>query len=317
MKIAYLSTMKLAGTVNFENSLARLGYHSTPGLEVVVLGQGEEFKGWRYRMQKYVDFCESVDPNEIVMLTDADDVIFCNDAQELENVFRRFQKPVVITAQPGPNLHNIQCYPALNYISEYPESAPFEINGGGVMGYAAALAEVYRWGLQSGHTDDQRMLGQYVNEHVSLCALDIDAQIFCIISQSYDTDIKWENGRAVSVVRSIRPQIQSRPYLFHFAFYFADDFFLSLWRGKHVDNAVYADITKQVVGPADYVKPHVYSYGFYMASSIFGGILIVSLVLGFLFMILGSTYIHKYRMLRKRHLAESEKKLDESHSIPV
>jgi len=299
-----LSTSKHAGTINFENTLNNLGYYNHPLVEIVPLGRGEKFTGWKYRMKKYFEYCKSLPANEIVLLTDADDVLFCRKFDGLIETFEKHQKPIIIGAQFGLNRESPLVYPIFSYIKQHPEAEGFEVNGGGLIGYASSIAALYAWALSHPFTDDQRMLGAYLNSHVENIYLDINSDIFYLL-HAYDktSEVTWTHGSPQEVKSIVRTgnflhttPLTCRPYLIHFASQFYNPTWLSVLFGKSVQHADYEQIAKQLLNH-EYVQHHYSSTAFFQIAEIWWTTIACMLIFTIAFGVILILFIRKRKRI--------------------
>lgn len=82
------------GLTNFENSLKQNGYNYE------ILGKGEKWGGWDYRTKKYLSKLKTLDPELIVVLWDATDMLFVQHKDVLLQKFLNgYDGKVVIGAE--------------------------------------------------------------------------------------------------------------------------------------------------------------------------------------------------------------------------
>ena len=85
-----------------------------------------------------LDYLKSIDPNEIVLITDAHDVIFCCSVDEIESKFKSLNAPIVHSGEAT-------LYPGESTIyGKYPDgpAGTRYINAGGTIAYAGKLLEM-------------------------------------------------------------------------------------------------------------------------------------------------------------------------------
>jgi len=130
-------------------------------LPVKVLGMGEEWKGgdmansvgggqkvlmMRQALESYKD-----DPEMIILFTDAYDVLFNANRQQILEQFNKFNARVVFSAEGF-------CWPDAHLASEYPEVERGKryLNSGLFMGYAPELWQILNSSEIANDDDDQR-----------------------------------------------------------------------------------------------------------------------------------------------------------------
>ncbi len=162
------------GLVNFKNSISKhLGW------TYKVIGMGTKWEGWMTRMKAYHSYLSRLPPDEIVVLSDAYDVLCINNGGlRFKELFLSLNKPIVIGAETGCSFN---CFPPQKYWDEVklnPNNKRRYVNGGLIAGYAGELAKMWAWCIERKFDDDQVGLGQFVNEFPSQVHLDIDSKLF-------------------------------------------------------------------------------------------------------------------------------------------
>jgi len=213
--VAYCATKKEAGTVNFEESLNTFGYKGKR------LGSGLPWKGWVMRMKLYVEYLETLDARQIVVLSDADDVLACRRPDGLHQKFVALGSDMVVGAEVACGGHN--CLP-LGQFWKYqkekngiqPELKYSHANGGSVMGRAGALLHAYNWILDHKFQDDQLGLCAYINHFPQNVALDVKNEIFFVAGASVSHSIDEQTESSISIHEFPNKQ-HIEPYFVHFA----------------------------------------------------------------------------------------------------
>ena len=253
MVVGYVSTNRSrnAGTQNFENSVARFGYDKI----ATRIGGDQKWRGWRHRMELYRDFCaDKVDDDVWILLTDADDVIFvCPlDVERVVERIESFGKSLVFTAEQGPCFSS-NCHTIGNYwknIEPDVKTTNKFVNGGTVIGTPAALVEMFRWGLDRGFKDDQKMMGAYVDEFYDKVALDHSGVICYCVERDVMPKVVWdESQNFVQAVEHQTNQTRTSPILMHFAWHYNDYQIHLLTMGKKRPGvSLYNDLQFRILG---------------------------------------------------------------------
>lgn len=179
-----LTVLLMATSANhpgFANAVESLTKH---GQRHRILEMGETWKGWPHRMRAYRDACNEIAAKEgreaIVVCMDAYDALCVRtvDASFFES-FYRLKKPVVMSLERacGGNCLSIRDW-WRNEGKLYAAKPPSDryVNGGLLMGYAWALAEVYSWMLNNGAKDDQIGLAKWALGHRDRWAPDVGGE---------------------------------------------------------------------------------------------------------------------------------------------
>jgi len=70
-------------------------------IELIVLGLGEKWTGFTMRFKLWLQYLNTLDDNEVVMINDAYDVIIIENKEQILEKFKTFKKPVVFGNQCG------------------------------------------------------------------------------------------------------------------------------------------------------------------------------------------------------------------------
>lgn len=155
----------------------------------MIVGAGDAWDGWKTRMTKYCEVLSTLDPNKIVIMTDARDV-FCTrcPAKFLQN-FKKYNKKIIVSMElfcEGDTKYDPnKSYWQVTWIENYWKMYNIDhdkihrkfVNNGLVAGYVGELIKFYTWSIDNGYTDDQKALGAYVNQFPELIYADIDAEL--------------------------------------------------------------------------------------------------------------------------------------------
>ncbi len=155
----------------------------------MIVGAGDEWNGWRTRMMKYRDVLSTLDPNKIVVMTDARDVFCTRRPTRFVENFKKYDKKIVVSMElfgEGEIKYDpTKLYYQVTWIENYWKMYNIDhdkthrkfVNNGLVAGYAGELIKFYTWAIDNGFTDDQKALGAYVNEFPELIYADINAEL--------------------------------------------------------------------------------------------------------------------------------------------
>ena len=153
-----------------------------------LIGEGEKWEGWVTRMMAYRKELGSLPPDQVVVLTDARDVVCVRSPKAFMDGFNIFKKDIVVSMEltcggrmdVPDDIQNAQCKPLTKYwahhnITRLPHRK--YVNNGLVCGKARALKTMLDWIIANNYKDDQLGLGNYVNEFPDRVALDVDAEL--------------------------------------------------------------------------------------------------------------------------------------------
>jgi hypothetical protein len=152
------------------------------GETITVLGMQEQRAiGWEnhqrfgVKLREVYEFLKRPDllPNDIVMFTDAYDVIYCGDKEEIIRRYFTFNKPIVFGCET-------ECNPDPARESEYAfRNAEFPfLNSGMFIGRVWALRQCMEGYVYDDYHDDQRFWTTQFFEHPDLIELDYRNLLF-------------------------------------------------------------------------------------------------------------------------------------------
>lgn len=186
-------------------TVATIGHPNLDKLQAQVKSKGEnllvlgsEMKkpiGWRTGGNFGVKLLETfnfllhsnLDPNDIILFSDAFDVAYVGEKQELISRFEKFTKPIVFGAEK-------LCSPDKNLEGSYPPSpTDFRfLNSGGFIGRVWALRRCMSDYAYSDLVEDQRFWTKKFLENLDLIELDYENRIFLNCVDVPKEEIFWD-----------------------------------------------------------------------------------------------------------------------------
>jgi hypothetical protein len=156
--------------------------------EYILIGKDETWEGWITRMRAYLSILKTLNPNKVVVLTDARDVICCRSANAFMDAFNYYKSDLIACMelicdnrmkQPSDYIGN-QCHPIRNYWKHHNIQTPPRqyVNNGLIAGKAFKLIELLQYGIDNKFNDDQKALGSFINTYPQGIATDIHAELF-------------------------------------------------------------------------------------------------------------------------------------------
>jgi hypothetical protein len=158
--------------------------------DLIVLGWGEEWRGfvWRFRLLK--DYLKTLPEDEIICFIDAYDVLMLKNVDELEQKFNTIingDKTKIVIAKDTLSSNQIQ-----STIMSYLQPLAFKpydghfINAGTYIGYSSAILKVLddiesTYELQNDF-NDQAILQEYAIQSKDVFIVDKDNSIFFVIN---------------------------------------------------------------------------------------------------------------------------------------
>lgn len=159
-------------------------------------GIGSKWNGNKDKPTNFLKFLNECRDDQIVMLVDANDVIFYDNPENIKKKFLEFNKNIVVSAEKN-------CSPDKEITEYYPEETKNEtfryINSGSHMGYVKDLKEMlntYNPGkncikynqkddnIPGGYISDQRCLHKYYLENLDKIAVDHKQKIWSLAAST-------------------------------------------------------------------------------------------------------------------------------------
>lgn len=175
---------------------------ATNGEKIHILAQEENRRiGWEshqnfgIKIREVANFLklETLQPFDIVVFTDAYDVVYYGNQTELAEKFKSFNKPIIFGSET-------YCNPDPYLATKYPNSGeehefPF-LNSGMFIGYIWALQYCLRDYVFEDKDDDQRFWTHAYFKNTDLIGLDYENKMFLNTFGMETSQFKVSNGRA-------------------------------------------------------------------------------------------------------------------------
>ena len=193
---------------------------------------------WKYRLigtdDNWVSFLErahrylqeikiiaDITPDRICVIADCRDVLCVRSPLSFKKAFEEFNSGIVVSAEylcggdpePKDDSHDVNCVSLHEYWNSNgftQENIPHRqfVNAGLIAGRAKELTHMYEWivktGLEEKITDDQVLMGKYINRHPYLVKLDSDILLLhsCTFGAScgYMVDIQEFDSPTISQI---------------------------------------------------------------------------------------------------------------------
>ena len=164
-------------------------------VDLQVLGWGEKFGGWVWRLNMIRDYYKSLDPNEIVCFIDAYDVIILQDSEEIERRFLATKSRFVVAEDFNTDPYEESVARKILFGT----CKQVRINAGTYMGYVKELL----WMIDAmceqndcvndDKLDDQKMMTQLCNSYPEKFKIDTARNIFLTLC--------YRNGMELADIR--------------------------------------------------------------------------------------------------------------------
>ena len=142
------------------------------GWNVIAAGVGENWKGWRTKMEVYAKEIQKIadqEPEALVVCADAYDVLVLRSPEDFAKLFLEFDTDVVVSAET-------HCGSNCRKLNNYPTDGPRKyVNAGLLCGRAKQVARLWSALLETNWHDDQIALSEYMDSNK--VALDTEAKL--------------------------------------------------------------------------------------------------------------------------------------------
>jgi len=233
------------GLARYRASLARFG------IVPDIVWTGSPYPGHLAAMQMLRAHLSGLRGDEIVVYTDAFDVVLIRDPAELVARYRAFASPIVISTEPGftwklpGRLAASRAYPPAG-----SKSGMYRyLNSGGYVGTAGALAAMLgELDYASAVDCDQSLINKWFMENPGRAVLDHDQEIFASSACQSGLERKLYRFDGTHLVNT---RTGGRPFFFHFP---AENRLCT----KHVLDMLPFDLPRLPVRPRDRWKYVLY-----------------------------------------------------------
>jgi hypothetical protein len=152
-----------------------------------LVGEGEKWVGFLNKMNGYLRELSSLKDDQVVVLSDARDVVALRPPSEFGKGFLSYGGRVVVSMElfcegymTDDRTTGVQCIPLTKYwkhynLTELPNRK--YVNSGLIAGYAKDLIRMLSWILEHKYTDDQLGLCNYLNAFPHLVYADVKAEM--------------------------------------------------------------------------------------------------------------------------------------------
>lgn len=209
MRVVTVSNSETPGLNRYLASCRRFG------IEPEILGMGEPFPAKGAKLKYVIRRLRELPDEEIVLFSDAWDVVFVRNPDGLEDVFLTFNSPCVFSAEPHFRYLKSDKYKQWRRYPAGPEAGLYRfLNSGGWVARARYMANILEEiDCSPDCASDQTLFNEWYIERPGSLAVDHEQKIFAstIFREGFETtDFETVDG----VFR--HKQKGTAPYLVHF-----------------------------------------------------------------------------------------------------
>jgi len=158
------------------------------GWNYKIIGRGEIWKGFKSKVEGYNNYLTYLDPNSIIILSDARDVVCVRSPKAFMDAFRSFDGDFVVSmelfccgkADVPLDFQCVQSAPLTNYWKYHNvQELPIRkfANSGLVAGKAGAIQKWLQFAIDNKFEDDQLSLCHYINTFPERIRVDSEAKL--------------------------------------------------------------------------------------------------------------------------------------------
>lgn len=174
------------------------------GLDYVVLGQGQQWKGFGTKIIFLKEYLETISPEYThVIFVDAYDVIFLSGIEEIEKKYAdNWPDKIVFSAE-------LNCWPCAELSVQYPPSDSIwrYLNSGSYTGSIADILGLLEAYPPTFEMDDQLYFTNILLAQQLPIVLDTNCVLFQTTAFCYNKEYEADGGRLVNNLQGTRPVI--------------------------------------------------------------------------------------------------------------
>ena len=182
------------------------------GYKLTVLGMGEKWQGWQWRIQLIMDFISRLPTTDYVMHVDAYDVIFLRPACMLDLTLVG-ENLLVGAIHPHPSEFIRNQVTAKRFFSKEPNKA--QLCAGTWIGTVQVAVNIFNHAIIE---DDQEYLNQILNINPSFLKLDDTSKIFATLVPNITNNFLPKNHDNITFDNQVLKHgiTNSYPFVLHF-----------------------------------------------------------------------------------------------------
>lgn len=175
----------------YENTMNLISTLESNDWDYQIIGEGDKWNGFYSKIIGYRDFLKEMNPEKIIVLIDAHDVLCVRSSIRYMEHFKKYNKKIVVSmelfAESNMSYNFNKSYyqtiwlgPYFQYYNIDPEKIVNKkkyVNSGLISGYARDLYDFLNWSIENNYQDDQYALGAYMNLNPEKIYADIHAQL--------------------------------------------------------------------------------------------------------------------------------------------
>lgn len=213
------------------------------GINLTVLGYGEEWKGFSWRFKKMIELLKNIPSDDIVCFLDGYDILCVRNLNELVPEFLKIKKDTNCKIVIGSDQFY---YTFCKYWAKftYGDCDNKLLNGGNYMGLAKDLLGILEYTYKKypdDNNDDQLLLTKYCVQNPKMFYIDTESKIFLVYMKPF-TEV-----RDVVIIKNDNVYYNNnRPFFVHTPGGFLDKLIIDTGYNYNYDNNIQDEIYKKV-----------------------------------------------------------------------
>jgi hypothetical protein len=180
-------------------------------IELIKLGYGQKWLGFSWRFKLISDYLKVINPNELIIIIDAYDVIVLRPLDHIEeyynNILKMTNKKIIISEDK--NMNKFIDTIAKIYFGTCKDT---RICAGSYLGKAKYILGIFNKLIFEGDDDDQVLLTSYFNKYPEDVYIDTDNIFFLTRNKKLGDILEDKN---IKVVDNKLKYMNSRPFFIH------------------------------------------------------------------------------------------------------
>lgn len=162
-------------------------------VSIINIGEGKKWGGNVLKPKYFFEYIQNLPDQDIVICTDACDIVYCSNLEEILSKFYRMNARIVFSTEKN-------CYPLTHLRHRFAHfNGPYKyLNAGGFIGYVKEIKEMLHNIVQQikpGMRSDQALYQQYYVNNPEKIYLDTNCEIFHCLCDVDLSEVRIENER--------------------------------------------------------------------------------------------------------------------------
>lgn len=175
----------------FENTSRYINTLNNNNWDYIILGgETDIWEGYMTKIKAYKKYLETIEPNKIVVVTDAHDVYCLRNSSSFVENFKKNKYNMIVSmellAEGYIQYDKNKIYRQVTWLDKYFKYHNINygcfmkkfVNSGLICGYSKDLLDCFNYMIDNNYNDDQKALGDYMNKYPDKVFADLESNIF-------------------------------------------------------------------------------------------------------------------------------------------